>query len=63
MYEDKTLICPWCQREFVYSAGEQEYYHERGFKNEVKYCRDCRRHEHEMYEKMREHEASMLPPP
>ena len=26
MYEDKTLICKDCGNEFVFSAGEQEFY-------------------------------------
>ena len=31
MYEDKTLICKDCHKEFVFTAGEQEFYAERGF--------------------------------
>ena len=34
MYEDKTLVCKECGKEFVFSAGEQEFYAERGFQNE-----------------------------
>ena len=26
MYEDKTLICKECGNEFVFTAGEQEFY-------------------------------------
>lgn len=26
MYEDKTLVCKECGKEFVFSAGEQEFY-------------------------------------
>ncbi|HIZ31146.1 MAG TPA: zinc-ribbon domain-containing protein, partial [Candidatus Fournierella merdipullorum] len=26
MYEDKTLVCKDCGKEFVFSAGEQEFY-------------------------------------
>lgn len=42
MYEDKTLVCRECNQEFVFSAGEQEFYAERGFTNEPKCCRSCR---------------------
>ena len=42
MYEDKTLVCRECNQEFVFSAGEQEFYAERGFTNEPKCCRACR---------------------
>ena len=34
MYEDKTLVCKECGQEFVFTAGEQEFYAERGFQNE-----------------------------
>ena len=26
MYEDKTLVCKDCGNEFVFTAGEQEFY-------------------------------------
>ncbi len=42
MFEDKTLICQDCGNEFVFTAGEQEFYHEKGFENEPKRCKDCR---------------------
>lgn len=42
MYEDKTIVCRDCGEEFVFSAGEQEYYAERGFVNEPKSCKACR---------------------
>ena len=29
MYEDKTLICKECGAEFIFTAGEQEFYAER----------------------------------
>ena len=47
MYEDKTLVCKECGKEFVFTAGEQEFYAERGFQNEPPksdrpvYCSDC----------------------
>ena len=30
MYEDKTLVCKDCGNEFVFTAGEQEFYAGRG---------------------------------
>jgi len=42
MYEDKTLVCKDCGNEFVFSAGEQEFYAEKGFQNEPTRCRNCR---------------------
>ncbi|MBQ2898524.1 MAG: zinc-ribbon domain containing protein, partial [Oscillospiraceae bacterium] len=26
MYEDKTLVCKECGKEFTFTAGEQEFY-------------------------------------
>ena len=41
MYEDKTLVCKECGKEFVFTAGEQEFYAERGFQNEPQRCKAC----------------------
>jgi CxxC-x17-CxxC domain-containing protein len=40
-FQDKTLQCATCGREFLFSAREQEFYHEKGF-IEPKHCRECR---------------------
>ena len=42
MYEDKTLKCKDCGNDFVFTAGEQEFYAERGFQNEPQRCKPCR---------------------
>ena len=42
MYEDKTLVCKECGNEFVFTAGEQEFYAEKGFQNEPQRCKSCR---------------------
>ena len=42
MYEDKTLVCKECGNEFVFTAGEQEFYAEKGFVNEPQRCKSCR---------------------
>lgn len=42
MYEDKTLTCVDCGQPFVFTAGEQEFYAEKGFENEPKRCKNCR---------------------
>ncbi len=41
-YEDKTLECKECGAEFIFTAGEQEFYAEKGFTNEPARCRECR---------------------
>ena len=42
MYEDRTLVCNECGQEFVFTAGEQEFYAEKGFANDPKKCKACR---------------------
>ena len=42
MYQDKTLVCKDCGAEFVFTAGEQEFYAEKGFQNEPTRCKACR---------------------
>lgn len=41
-YQDKTLACQDCGAEFVFTAGEQEFYASRGFTNEPRRCKSCR---------------------
>ena len=36
MYEDQTLVCEDCGKEFVFSAGEQEFYAQKGLANTPK---------------------------
>ena len=42
-YMDKTLNCRDCGRDFVFTAGEQEFFAQRGFENEPSRCPECRR--------------------
>lgn len=42
MFQDKTLVCKDCGSEFVFTAGEQEFYAEKGFQNEPIRCKGCR---------------------
>ena len=41
MYEDQTLVCEDCGKEFIFSAGEQEFYAQKGLVNTPKGCQDC----------------------
>lgn len=42
-FADKTMTCRDCGNEFVFTAGEQAFYAEKGFTNEPRRCPDCRR--------------------
>ena len=42
MYQDITLTCRDCGNEFIFSAGEQEFYAEKGLQNKPQRCKACR---------------------
>ena len=42
MYQDITLTCKDCGKDLVFTAGEQEFYAEKGFQNQPQRCKDCR---------------------
>lgn len=39
---DKTLVCAECSAEFVFTAGEQDFYQRRGLLHEPARCPSCR---------------------
>ena len=41
-FVDRTLTCRDCGREFLFTAGEQEFYQSRGLQNEPRRCPECR---------------------
>lgn len=41
-FQDKVLTCRECGREFLFSAGEQAFYAEKGFQHQPSRCKDCR---------------------
>ncbi|HEV3279854.1 MAG TPA: zinc-ribbon domain containing protein [Terriglobia bacterium] len=41
-YQDKVLKCVECSGEFVFTARDQLFYAEKGFKNEPKRCKSCK---------------------
>ena len=43
MYEDQNLVCEDCGKEFVFTAGEQEFYAQKGLVNIPKRCPECRK--------------------
>ncbi|HEY8490499.1 MAG TPA: zinc-ribbon domain containing protein [Dehalococcoidia bacterium] len=42
MFQDKTLVCRDCGADFVFTAGEQGFYLEKGLLNEPQRCPTCR---------------------
>ncbi|HEY1463989.1 MAG TPA: zinc-ribbon domain containing protein [Terriglobales bacterium] len=41
-FQDKVLKCVDCGSDFVFTAGEQLFFHDKQFKNEPKRCRGCK---------------------
>lgn len=42
-FQDQTLTCRDCGNQFVWTAGEQEFYAQKGFTNAPVRCPDCRK--------------------
>lgn len=47
-FRDRALKCIDCSSEFVFTAGEQEFYAEKGFRNEPKRCKPCKSKRNQM---------------
>jgi CxxC-x17-CxxC domain-containing protein len=41
-YHDRVLKCSECSAEFIFTAGEQMFFADKGFKNEPKRCKGCK---------------------
>ena len=41
-FQDRILTCVDCSAEFVWTAGEQQFFADKNFKNEPKRCKDCK---------------------
>ena len=41
-FQDKVLTCIDCGAEFVFTSGEQLFFHDKRFKNEPKRCKACK---------------------
>ncbi len=42
VFEDKTISCKDCGEAFLFTAGEQGFYLEKGLLNEPQRCSNCR---------------------
>ncbi len=42
IFKDIILVCIDCHREFIFTAGEQSFYADKGLLNEPRRCPDCR---------------------
>lgn len=41
-FQDKRIVCRDCGKEFIFTAGEQGFYLEKGLLNDPQRCQTCR---------------------
>jgi CxxC-x17-CxxC domain-containing protein len=41
-FTDRVLKCVDCGAEFVFTVGEQIFFHDKEFKNDPKHCKQCK---------------------
>ena len=41
-FTDRVLKCIGCGADFVFTAGEQLFFHDKEFKNDPKHCKQCK---------------------
>jgi CxxC-x17-CxxC domain-containing protein len=46
-FEDRMIKCVDCSENFVWTAGEQVFFHDKGLKNEPKRCKPCKQAKNE----------------
>ena len=57
MYQDQTLVCEDCGKEFIFTAGEQEFYAQKGLVNTPKRCPECRKNRRQKSRRRRMYDA------
>ena len=46
-YQDRSIKCVDCNENFIWTAGEQVFFHDKGLKNEPKRCKPCKQAKNE----------------
>src|SRR3984893_9503360 len=46
-YQDRAIKCVDCTENFIWTAGEQTFFHDKGLKNEPKRCKPCKQAKNE----------------
>src|SRR6266436_6446732 len=41
-FQDRSITCVDCTRPFIWTAGEQVFFHDKGLQNEPKRCKPCK---------------------
>ena len=46
-HPDRTIKCVDCSENFIWTSGEQAFFHDKGLKNEPKRCKPCKQAKNE----------------
>ena len=46
-HQDRAIRCVDCNENFIWTAGEQVFFHDKGLKNEPKRCKPCKQAKNE----------------
>jgi len=46
-FQDRAIRCVDCNENFIWTAGEQVFFHDKGLKNEPKRCKPCKQAKNE----------------
>ena len=46
-FDDRDIKCVDCGENFIWTAGEQTFFHDKGLKNEPKRCKGCKQAKNE----------------
>src|SRR5690349_13407122 len=46
-YQDRSIKCVDCNEDFIWTAGEQVFFHDKGLKNPPKRCKPCKQAKNE----------------
>src|SRR5215213_1905638 len=46
-FHDRNIKCVDCGEDFIWTAGEQVFFHDKGLKNEPKRCKPCKQAKNE----------------
>ena len=49
-FQDKVLTCADCSAEFLFTAGEQMFFADKGFRHEPKRCKPCKTKRHQSFD-------------
>jgi CxxC-x17-CxxC domain-containing protein len=60
-FTDRTLVCKECGQEFTFTAGEQEFFQQKGFTQDPKRCAQCRARRRRLREQERAYRPARSP--